>query len=349
MDWKKAIKFGYDKVLGLDIGSSSVKMLQVRKDVSGYVVTAASIAEIETAGESNANIRDMDTVNAITKCMELTNLQNRNEVCGVCGRDVAVRYFKFPSLSKEEIPGAVSLEASQICPFDIEDGAADYQLMPDTDDCVCGVLVAATNKVMKRKIQLAKNSFLECVLMDVDGLALLNCLSEYEKSSSTDTAVLNVGSSVTSLAIANQDNLPFVRDIAYAGEDIIKQFTVEKNIAPEKARDNLYGSNVKEELQVELSSNLKKACRKLISEVNDTLRYYTTQEKKGKIKRVLVCGGFALVEDFVELLSHNLNAEVVLWNPFDRIPCDGDQYCKETLEKSGPALAVAAGLAMRSI
>jgi Tfp pilus assembly PilM family ATPase len=86
----------------------------------------------------------------------------------------------------------------------------------------------------------------------------------------------------------------------------------------------------------------------LIVDVTETLRYYTAQEKSAIVEKIFVCG-FAAVKGFVELLDSHLPARTVLWNPFDKIPCDGNQNCRDVLKKHGHAMAVAAGLAMRSI
>ncbi|MHC4334550.1 MAG: pilus assembly protein PilM, partial [Planctomycetota bacterium] len=89
--------------------------------------------------------------------------------------------------------------------------------------------------------------------------------------------------------------------------------------------------------------------RKLTDDVNNTLRYYTARVKKNAVEKVLVCGGFALLEGFVDWLGGRLTTKAVLWNPFEGMSCYGDQNCLYLLREKGPALAVAAGLAMRSI
>ena len=100
---------------------------------------------------------------------------------------------------------------------------------------------------------------------------------------------------------------------------------------------------------MDIGESLAKACHKLIVDVTDTLRYYAAQEKSTAVEKIFVCGGFALVKGFVELLDNQLPAKAVLWNPFDKIRCDAGQNYRDILQKNGPAMAVAAGLAMRSI
>lgn len=322
-------------------------MVRLRKGDGKYTVTAASIADIAET-EQSANHADMNTTKAISDCLRSMGVQTKLAVCGVCGPEVAVRDFKFPALPQEEIEGAVSLEASQVCPFATEQSTADYQLIPNGDDIIRGVLVAATNTLIKEKVQLAKRVSLGCVLMDVDGLALLNCFKEFgQREPGRASAVLNVGSSYTTLAILGDNELPFVRDIAYAGDHITKQIADETDMSVETVKETLSGNSAVD--QLELRDNLEKACEELIADVNGTLRYYTAQEKSGIAQKIFVCGGFALVTGFVELLNSRLPTEAVLWNPFEKIRCAVREAQKDTVQKKGPAMAVAVGLAMRSI
>jgi len=350
LDWKRLFNLEETQVLGLDIGSSSVKIVQLRKDNSGYVVTAAGIADIANGMEANQKHKEVNTVRAIRECLQSSGVQTQLAVCGVCGSEVAVRYFKFPLLPPEEVQGAVLLEAAQVCPFSIDDSAVDYQLIPNGEDSICGVLVAATNKLIERKVRLAKHASFDCVLMDVDGLALLNCLSEYEKAEAGQTtAILSIGSSYTTLAIMGANALPFIRDIPYAGKAIIKEIADEKGVSTEAVKETLFSCENPAEPEIELGDSLERACQKLIVDVTETLRYYTAQEKSATVEKIFVCDGFALAKGFVELLDSRLPARTVLWNPFDRIHCDADQNCRDILQKNGPAMAVATGLAMRSI
>jgi type IV pilus assembly protein PilM len=272
-----------------------------------------------------------------------------------------MRDFEFPLLSTEEIAGAVLLEASQVCPFNAAHSAVNYQLIPNADthasgtsgdDKAKGILVAATNTLIATKIQLAKEARLKCVLMDVDGLALLNCFnglangSEESRASQT-TAILNVGGSYTTLAIMDDNGWPFIRDMTYAGDDIVKQIAAENDTSVETVKGILFGNSTSVDL--EHNDSLEKACRKLVADIAETLRYYSAQAKSSNVDKLFVCGGFALARGFVELLNTRLGAEVVLWNPLDKMSCDVNRQCRDIIAKTGPAMAVAAGLAMRLV
>jgi len=352
MDWKQLLNLERHEMVGLDIGSSAVKAVQLRKTNSDWAVTAAGMIEIAAEDENSLGDKETSTVRAIRDCLSATGATTQWAVCGVCGPEVAVRCFKFPLLPTEEIASAVRLEAEQVCGFNVKDGVVDYQLIPNDNDKdnVRGVLVAATNKLVKGKSSLATSARLSNVLMDVDGLALLNCLSGYEKSEDgAAMAVLNIGSAYTNLAIVGDSNLPFIRDMAYGGDDITNTIATESGLQTDIVSKILAGSEDPSKHQLELYDSLKSACQKLIVDVTGTLRYYTAEEKSAVVETIFVCGGFALVEGFVQLLDNQLPGTVVLWNPFEKMRCLGGQQCEDILHKSGPAMAMAAGLAMRSI
>ncbi len=351
LSWIRSFKFEERQIFGLDIGSSSVSAVKLEKKKGDWTVTAASRARIAPSEEDH---RKINTISAIDQCLEWAGIRSRMAVCGVSGPEVAVRDFKFPSLPSEEMEPAIMLEASQVCPFSNDDASVDYQLVSTDKNNTCGFLVAATNQLINSRVDLAKQAGIDCVLMDIDGLALLNCLSECEQESGEKTtAVLNIGNSYTTLAIMRGRGtpaMPFIRDVAYAGNDIVEAIADEHNISADTVKESLFeGAEQKTAAPLIPEGSLEKACHKLIMDVTETLRYYTAQQQSSFVERVFVCGGFATVRGLVELLDKELPAKVVLWNPFEKIGCAAGQSCEKMLHTDGPTMAIAAGLAMRSI
>jgi len=351
VDRKRHINTKKNETLGLDIGSAAVKLIALRKDEKGYSAVAAGLAEI--AASDNDEIRHrMNTVKAIRSCFVQSRPKRKLAVCGISGPEVAVRDFELELLSSEEMTAAVSLEASQVCPFSAEASAIDYQLISSGTDTAKGILVAAMHSLIADKTQLARDARLKCVLMDVDGLALLNCFQGLTESSEETNVretvgILNVGNSLTTLAIIGRDGCPFIRDMTCAGEEIIRQIAAENGSPVEDVREMLSGGSAATDQG--LHGTMSRACRKLITDINETLRYYVAQSKSASIGTLHVCGGFALAEGFIELLNDEISADCILWNPFDRMQCSPDPKYKDVFEQKGPAFAVAAGLAMRSI
>ena len=363
MNLNRMINMKRSDVIGLDIGSSAVKIIALKRDSKGYKVKAVSITEINRDPVSGSVQGDetRDTVQAILECFAVTKLRAKSKirtnlaVCGVSGPEVAVRDFSFPPLPAEEIESATMLEAEVVCPFNAGQASVDYQLLSNDDKRTKGIFVAATNTVITNKTRYAKEAGLKCVLMDIDGLALLNCFhgftdadgSSSNEQQDTNTAILNVGGSYTTLAIMNNDGWPFIRDTVYAGNDILKRISVFSDIPVEEIKHVLFGDS--SETKFEYGDYLEKASEELISDVSETMRFYAAQEKAVPIRKIHVCGGFAGAKGFMELLNRRLGAEAILWNPFDNVRCNVSQGSRDILKKHGHLLAVAAGLAMRSI
>jgi len=225
---KSSLNLGKTEVLGLDIGLSSVKMVQLQKKYGSYNLTAACWGEIPPAQNHDPQQRRANTISTIRKCVKETGFKTGYAVCGIGGSEVTVRGFSFPSIPIEEIEQVVKLEAAQVCPFDIENSTIDYALLEnnqwqspltnpkqlESSENISGVMAAASNKIIQDKRDLVDHSSLNCVLMDVESLSLLNCFTEQEKlEPDHSVTLLNVGSSYTSLVIIPDQGLPFVRDL----------------------------------------------------------------------------------------------------------------------------------------
>jgi type IV pilus assembly protein PilM len=325
-------------------------MVVLNKSKSGYSVTTAGITRIAKNDPTNGN-QKTNVVHAIRECFEQTQTKIKHSVCGVSGQDVAVRDFEFVPLQDDEIAAAVSLEASQVCPFNAMDIAVHYQVIPNGNDKTKGVLVAATNAIVEDKTKLVRDAGLKCVLMDIDGLALLNCHNGftrgYEKSpTGGSVAILNVGASHTTLAIMDENGWPFIRDMNQAGDDILMQMATLNDTSTETVKGILFNEVTSGELN--LHDSLEKTCQKLIADITGTLRFYAAQAKSTDVDQLLVCGGFALAKGFIDLLNKRLGIKAVLWNPFDNKRFKANRHCQEICAKTGPALAIATGLAMRT-
>jgi len=346
---KEVFDIKRDEVLGLDIGSYAVKIVQLRKEQSGYSVVAAAKVDIEPGKNSESDDEDIRVVRAVQECLRLSAAKSQIAVCSICGPEVAIRRFKFPLLPRDEINNAIMLEAAQVCPFNFSESVIDYQIVPNGKDSIRGILVAATDRVVQKKKWFAQEALLKPVLMDVDGLALLNCLENCStKTNGANIAILNVGSSFTTLAVVDNDKSPFIRDIGFAGRDIVSNLASQFDSEPAAIYRNLFSPKNPVDDKINIKNALPYACQKLVEDVSETLRYYAANEK-AQVDQIYICGGFAVVDGFVELLKRSFAANVQLWNPFESFSNRIPAYLSDFLKRQGASMAVAAGLAMRTV
>ncbi|MHC4116261.1 MAG: type IV pilus assembly protein PilM [Planctomycetota bacterium] len=350
--------FGFKRheVMGLDIGSSAVKAVQLRRSQHGWTVVAAAIAEIsDERATDDPGHKEAGDVRAINRCLRLAGMRTRLAVCGVGGPEVVVRNFGFSAVPADETEKAVLLEAKQVCPFNTDEIAVDYCLLDNSYGGAetTGYLVVATENLVKGKARLAKRAGLDCTLMDIDGLALLNCFKEVEQpSEKQETAILSVGSKHTTLAIEGKNGCPFIRDLSYAGDSIIEDVADRNNLETEEVSRIL--SAKAREIDPDIRKSFEKACHRLVIDINKTFRYYAAVDRSSDIQKILVCGGFALFAGLAEFLDKQLPMKVGLWNPFDKMRCHAEHnhhgvLLRNILQKHGPAMAIGAGLAMRNV
>ncbi len=369
-------------VVGLDVGTSAVRMVQLRRDAAGYLVVRAVVADIAPWGD-DPSVRGLHVIQAIRQGLADSGIRVRDVVCGLYGPELVVRGFEFPPLTPEEIAGAVELEVSQICPLVAEESSLDYQVTSNDGKATTGFWVAATHDLIENTRQLVSHAGLHCALVDGVGLALLNLLAfqsrvlktgEAEPSTASSLpsllsqdAVLNLGDSCATMAVADSAGRPFVRDIgcsvlAHDCQAALAGRGSTHGTGSPMPHFALGGSSFSAEEGWVARSDYRSATNdSLVEEIATTLRYYGVQNGSTRVDRLLVCGGANLTEDFLEMLCLRLNIEVAQWNPLtdgsfrmangkpwdagDTEPppgvCDLQQY--------GPSLAVATGLALRHI
>jgi type IV pilus assembly protein PilM len=344
------------ELAGLDIGSSAVKLVRLNKSDDGYVLTAAASESIASCPDDEKQQRQ-NCVDAIKTCLQKAELKNGNVVCGISGPEVVVRGFTFPPLPDEAVEQAVRMEAQQVCPLDMKHSVLDFQLIATASAAASakatprqGVMTVGTKNAIREQTKLMDRAGAKPVMVDVNALALLNCLNELGLSNAQETvAVIDIGNALTNVVIYGVDGLPFVRDINIAGTHIIRAISRQTELPEDQVRKTLRDGQSSDQLDGNLLLALNNAIGPLVNAINETLRFYSFQEKTSGVNRIFLCGGFALIDAFVDFLTDAVSTPVALLNPFSTIQYDPDANGNETLEKDGPAFAVATGLAMRTL
>ncbi|HSV99447.1 MAG TPA: pilus assembly protein PilM [Sedimentisphaerales bacterium] len=371
----------------MDIDTTAVRMVQLRRENGVYAVTGAYSTEIAPWGD-DPELRRIHTVRAIQKGLSKRSIDGKLAVCGVRGPEVVVRSFEFPLLLAEEIGSAVGLEASQICPFSPDQSAFDYQVTSVDDGKTRGFWVAANNGLIRSIRQVVRDAGLHCVLLDVAGLALLNCLHHWGMGADGSpnnedvrdgSAIVDVGGSCTTIAIRDRAGRPFVRDLNSGSDQICRWMADETQIPFETARAAMlnYGAPQDRDERSDAETgdlplvdpasfrdNVEEACAPLVEDIVTTLRYYATQHGAGlasqlagsggfgvKIERVLVCGALSRLDRFIDLLAGKLHLDVQAWNPVETMRCDDAKAGQRaaSAQAFGPSMSLAAGLAMRNL
>jgi type IV pilus assembly protein PilM len=329
-----------NRLAGLDIGSSSVKLVEL----SG----AAPELELERIALASIIDDDPDSTceRAVSVILESNTLESTRVATSVSGPNVAVRDLRFPKMAPDEVAGAVRYEGSQVIAFDIDDCYVDYSVLDPEDqgaDTIDVLFVAAGKTAVDSKTRIIEAAGLEPRFVGVDMLVLLEALLKRDGLPET-VALLDIGSTCTGIGITRAGARPFVRDLDIAGHTYTEAISEELGIPLQEAEtakvaDSRRSSAVERIIQG--------VTGQLVGELKRSLVYYQTRGHGAKIERIFLCGGSSRVPGLGETVEDALGIPVEIWSPIDDVRIDGARFDLPSVEQLAPIVALAAALAMK--
>jgi len=232
------------KTVGLDIGSSVVKAVQLRKVGRNFELEKFGVAEIYPGiDKKSASVDRRDAkVEAIRQALNSAGISAKFSVSAVSGESIIVRYIQLPEMPENELKGAIRWEAEDYIPFPLEEVNLDSMILGRSE--VAGspkidvLLVAARKELVAEHIDLLKGADLAPAVIDVDSFAFLNCFeANYLPNASEVVALLNIGSEISSINIYIGGVSRFSRDIAIAGDTITSGIQQRLNCTYQRAEE----------------------------------------------------------------------------------------------------------------
>jgi len=347
-------RLGSKNIIGLDIGSASIKAVQLRETSNGLRLEAAGIAQNPTAGLEGKETSKTGQMIAdtIKNLIQENNIKGKNVVSSLSGPPVSIQYFEFPKLSPDELEGAVRLEAEQVMSSDIKDMDMDFQVLSNTSEAkkIKVLFVAVPKRMTEERVEVIQQAGLNPIIVDVDSLALANCFLRMGEALDDKTLIiLNVGAQLTNLGILRKGNMQLVRDISFGGNDITGTIAKERMISLEEAEHKKKTPSLWTEQNLEMISLLRRRATKLVNEINRSWGYYQTRTSVEKVNRILLMGGSSKLAPLVQFISECMDVPVQEWNPLEHLELHEKKFDPQFRQELGPALAVAIGLALRKV
>jgi len=320
------------KVIGVDLGQYSVKLVELEHKKGRPVVSKCLITPIA----------DGNPASALKTLLGQAKLSSKRVNVSLSGPSVIVRYIEMPPMKKEEIESAIKFEAGKYIPFDIDQSIIDCAVLDKTSSGSQRVLLVAAKKPeVDRLTELFKNFGLEIGTIDVDSFAFLNCFyAAAEKKEDTAHCLINMGERFSNMNIVIKGNVYFTRDILWGGADITKRIRDAMALSLKDAEALKKNPAEKRE---EVISVINPALERLSSQMRMSFDYFESQFGRG-VEKVYISGGSSYLFNMLDFLKDNLGLPVMMWDPFESVSLTGPVSEPE----GSPALfAVAIGLALR--
>ncbi len=337
------------EIIGIDIGSSSVKLVQLRETKGRYQLVNLGIRPLPSeAIVDNAIMDSSSIVEIIRELIKDLKIKTKNVATSISGHSVIIRKISLPMMTEEELESSIQWEAEQYIPFDISEVNLDFQILgSDSKDStqMNVLLVAAKKEFVNDYVAVFRECGLNPVIMDIDCFAIENA---FEASFGTDISgivgLLNMGASAMNVNILKEGFSVFTRDIQVGGNMFNEEIQKRLGLSSEDAEKAKLGekSNISESVREVIAD----AVENLSQEVQRSLDFFSATSADEKVNKLYITGGVAKTPQVKTVLEERLGIPVEVFNPFNTITASAG-FDIEYLQKVGPLLSVAAGLAMR--
>ena len=333
-------------IVGLDIGSSCIKAVELTRDKFDFVISG--YGQIEVPSE---NARQ----DAIAELMRAAKFRSKRVATAVSGKHVIFRYVSMAEMAEDKLLPAVRLEADKYIPFDVAEVELDAQKLATTVDGAGKaemkvLLVAAKKTVVADHARILTELGLQPVSVGVDGFALGNAweLGELVNPGIQDAgrtvALVDIGAGKTSINILRDNVSYFAREVPMGGMELTNAIARRMGLDPTQAEQ------LKREPGDELA-NVQEACSQVLedlgNEINLSFDFFENQFD-GDVQEVWLTGGTALLPFLEESFERIFEKRTKTWNPVEGLKVRAENVDVEALNQLAPQLAVALGLAAAS-
>jgi len=341
-------------VIGLDIGCSSIKLVELREDKKGYKLQNLAISPLPSEAIVDGALMDSVTIiDAIRDVIANSKTKARDVVTSVSGHSVIVKKISLPFMTEAELEESIQWEAERYIPFDINDVNIDFQIFgaaPENPEVMDVVLVAAKKDMINDYVSIIMEAGLNPVIIDIDSFALENMLAiNYDIAKEDTVAIVNVGASVANINIVKNNISAFTRDIFKGGNQITEEIQRQLHVDHEEAERIKVGSKVDLTSQSVIEDVLKTASESLAVEIGNSLDFFQSTTTYEKIGKLYLSGGGSKIKDFDMTLQQQIGIPVEIANPFKKVEYSGKAFDLEYLREIGPIMAVGVGLASRKV
>ena len=340
--------------VGLDIGSSSIKVVQLKETAKGVDLLNFDIALLPPEAVVDGALMNFTAiVEKIRELWSVNKIRVKDVALSVSGHSVIIKKISLPEMTPEELDESIQWEAEQYIPFDIKDVEVDVQILnPNAGQGQMDVLLVAAKKdVINDYTSVTMEAGLKPVVVDVDTFCIQNMFElNYGFPPNETLALINVGASVININVIYNGITSFTRDISMGGalltEEIQKQFNVSFEEA-EHYKTGGDGNFSNSSIAREVTKLSERVSETLVTEIQRSLDFFAATTINADITRIYLSGGASQLPHLVRSLERRLEVPVEYVNPFKNVTVDEAKFDMELLGRMSPMAAVAVGLGLR--
>lgn len=343
-----------DHLVGLDIGSSSIKVAELQISRKKKILKKFGMKPLIPGAIVDGRIMDMEAVaKTIRTLFRSQKIREKDVAISTGGHSVVIKTINTAKMAEKDLQESIAAEAEQYIPYDIEDVNIDYQILGESQfspDQMNVLLVAVKKDLVAEYMDLTANAGLNAKIIDVDTFALQNI---YETVPGQDpkeiTLLLDVGASKTSLNILKGNTSMMMRDNDSGTHQIIEQICSRFETDVQAAEKILQGTVENAPEPETVAHILEDIANIWCSEICEVVNTFQSNTNDTRVSNVVLSGGGSCIPGFAETLGSELSAKVDTISPFDGLHLDKKKFSAAFISQAGPLAPIALGLALRRV
>lgn len=343
------------QLIGVDISSSSVKVLELSKKGSGYRVESYAIEPLSSSAQNDRQIVDGDAVAlAISKALKRSGSKTRKAAIAVAGSSVITKVIQLPADLKElEMEEQIKLEADQYVPYPIDEVNLDFQILGNTansDGSVDVLLAACRTDTIDERVLTMEQAELDTIVVDTEAQALENACSFLmpqmpNGGEKTTVAVVDIGAVNTAFMVLHDKKIVYRREQGFGGKQLTEDIMRHYGMSEEEANNAKRVGGLPEDYDTEV---LPYFVDDLTQQIDRSLQlFFANSPKFSEIDQILLAGGSANIPNLAEQVQDKLGVACAIANPFRDMSVANKAKPKQ-LAQDETALLLALGLAIRA-
>lgn len=341
-------------LLGLDISSTTVKLLELSRHGDGYRVEAYAAEPLPPNSVVEKNITDVESVGeAIRRAYKRSGSRAKAAAVAVAGSSVITKIITMPAdLSDEELESQIELEADQYIPYSLEEVNLDFEVMGTNDknpDQADVLLAASRTENVDSRVAAVELGGLSTRVVDIEAYTLENAfilVSSQIPQNMDDSviAIVDVGATMTTLSVLYEGKIIYTRDQVFGGKQLTEEIQRRYGLSYEEAGMAKRQGGLPDNYISEVLEPFKDA---MAQQVSRSLQFFFSSSHHNSVNNIMLAGGSASIPGVDELIEERVGATTTIANPFSNMSL-ASRVKAQALSNDAPALMIACGLALRS-
>jgi len=340
-------------VLGLDVSSTSVKLLELARSGSGYKVESYAVKPLPPNAVVEKNITEVDAVSdALQKAVTQARTKTKKTAVAVAGSAVITKIIEMPAgLSDNEMDQQIRSEADQYIPYPLEEVSIDFEVLgevPEKPNQVEVLLAACRSENVEVREEALHDASLEPFIVDVEAYCMERAFSliapQLDGGDDSTVAVVDIGATMTTLSVLHNGQTIYTREQLFGGKQLTEEIQRRYGLSTEEAGLAKKQGGLPDDYESEVLEPFKEA---VVQQVSRSLQFFFSSSQYNEVDYIVLAGGVASMDGLGELVQEKLGTPAAVANPFANMSV-ASKVDSVALSNDAPALMIATGLALRS-